>query len=1125
MKKQMRQKPRNAKNNIPKQAKRGSSLWQTRKIRQYDVLDLSSFNELVNEPFEIVRRVFSKLHFERSLPPVLACVFPQVDEFIWYQPVRLKESTLESIIRLSIARVLTYSEHLSQFIEMQCEFTESLITNRWNSAESILLNCEKKFGVSSWWLESRLLLADCLGGFERTRDELTKILKLPLPPNALVVAEYASQRVDSTMSVLEYIRQVQSMVTNGGYEKFDHCLPTYLCFILNVPNIGFAPPSSQEMSYILRAEVTRPVIDCYLSLKRLLWLLSSSDCLNSLSNDTKAALIAFSQINDPGVNFVNDMFDEPTRVTSTEENLLAQADVLLAPEDAIARCAKLIKKDSTNFANYELLSTASVMAGRDVPTIFDKESLAQRLLDGLHAFLSYRQATVNAYWLLLKYANSLSSTCLGHQLGAFALKCQPVSISRIRREKCTHYCTPMAGMFPSKACLSRMKEFEHSIGTLSKNVALLLAEATDLLCQGDVLEATSLFGEIASKAPIDNFCYTEAIRGKVEGLVQAGKYTLAVEVLSSSRIPPILLNFLVPVECLISNYSKQNPETDVSLIGWPILFLFGNIFNGVPSRQLHSAYANFLEAHDCRYPHELIHLEEMQFEPTQLQAFLHAVCTIDCMQSDITFGGTDEVEHERMLLLQQLQLIDPESATAYASEISQLQQQIAIRKAINYVSESKVYFNTEGIEKSLPKSYYEQFKRYQQYKRLSVDNRVITTDTWAVTADGVRKTRDGAFVLFQKLFNEIRHAVLFSNEHGLDSYLSVRIRHQTIKGAIRSVFDQLRLMADMEKGIYRIGDQWFQDFDLIESPLRDRIEEAIIRFSVVIDRVIDDVSSKWMRIREPGVHNEGWFDLDFTESELLLFSDRLLDIEDELQFLDGIIFTIRERLNDVLVTVRHNVRTVLGAELDRALDQLSSDFELLSLGVPLDLTRAITRCRTALQNELEEIANWFQLQDGLRLEDFPFITLLHASIENVRKCFPSSNFSCKILGEASLVIGGRFFPALWDLCFLLFENVVKHSDEMSHVTTVSITQTSEILTLRFRNRLNANQISQEILERIEAAQVHEPAMIRMEGGSGFAKIRNILESDLRMGKESFRVEVQDDVFEAVVTLTVDQITV
>jgi hypothetical protein len=970
------------------------------------MLDATLFNELVNEPFEIIRRVLSKLQFERALPPILDCVFPSVDKFEWYPPIRLKEATLEEVIRLSIARVLTCTEQLNQFAELQREFTESLITSRWANAESALLKYEELFGVSSWWLESRLLLADCLGGFERTRDELTKILKLPLPKNALVVAEYASQRVDATMSILEYIRQVQSMIANGRYGEADPSLPTYLCFILNVPNIGFAPPSSQEMSYILRAEVTRPVIDCYISLKRLLWLLSTSESLNSLSHDTKTALIAFSQIDDPSVQFISQIFGETNWGKMAKDNILAQAEVLFDPKSAIAHCVDLTRQDSTNFANYELVSTACVMAGCDVPMIFEKESLAQRLLDGLHEFLSYQESTVHAYWFLNKYANSLSSTCLGHQLGAFALKCQPVSLSKIRREKCTHYFTPQAGLFPSLACLDRNSVFEPTTGQSHEKVPLMLAEATDTLCRGEALESIALFRKVASQARVDNFCYTEAIRGAVEALVQTNQCPIAVQILSSSKIPPMLLNFLVPVERLIASYSRQSPETNVSLIGWPILFLFGNVFNNVPSRQLHTAYANFLEAHNCSYPHELIGLEGSPFEPIQLQAFLHAVCTIDCMQSDISFGGTDEVEHERMLLLQQLQLIDPESATAYVSEISQLQQQIAIRKAINYVSESKVYFNTEGIEKSLPKSYYEQFKRYLQYKKLSADSRLIPTDTWAINDDGIRKTRDGAFVLFHQLFNEIRHTVLFSNEHGLDSYLSVRIRHQTIKGAIRSVFDQLRLMADMEKGVYKIGDQWFQDLGLVDPLLRDGIEAAVIRFSVVVDRIIDEVSNKWMRIREPGLHSEGWFDLDFTDSELLLFSERLLDIEDELQFLDDIIFIIRERVNDVLVTVRHNVHAILGVGLERALDQLSSELELLNPGIPLDLTRSITRCRTALQNELEEIANWFQLQDVLRLEDFPFNTLLHASIENVRKCFPSSNF-----GPSGFVVDSVEFSA------------------------------------------------------------------------------------------------------------------
>lgn len=563
----MRRRPQQNREPIPRKPRCGSPLWQARKVRQYEVLDEAQFNELLNEPFDIVRRVLSKLKSERSLPPKLDCVFPAVDKFKWYPPFKLKEATLECIIRLSIARVVTYTEELNQFANLQRTFTESLITENWERSDKILQQYEKLFGVSSWWLESRLLLADCLGGFERTRDELTKILKLPLPKNALVVAEYASQRVDATMSILEYIRQVQSMVANDSYNEVDPSLPTYLCFILNVPNIGFTPPSSQEISYILRAELTRPIVDCYQSLKRLLWLAASSKSFKILNNDTKTALNAFASINDPAVQFVEQLLGTTSTGTMAEENLRAQAEVLHDAKHAITGCIELIRKDSTSFANYELLATACVITGCDVPIVFEKESLAQRLIDSLHDFLSYGESTAHAYWLLLKCANSLTSTCLGHQLGAFALKCQPVPLSVVRREKCIHYYSSRAGMFPSLNCLDQVKGSQCQSPAAAENTALSLAQATDFLCQGNDRDAINLFSQIICQYPIDSFCYTEAIRGVVEAMITTNQCNSAVQILSSSRIPPMLLNFIVPVERLIASYSKREPETDVSLIG------------------------------------------------------------------------------------------------------------------------------------------------------------------------------------------------------------------------------------------------------------------------------------------------------------------------------------------------------------------------------------------------------------------------------------------------------------------------------------------------------------------------------------------------------------------------------
>jgi hypothetical protein len=149
----MRRRPQQHKKNIPRRPKRGSPLWQARKIRQYDVLDETRFNELLNEPYELVRRVFSKLQVERNLPPILACAFPTADQFAWYPPLGLKEASLEAILRLSIARVLTYSEQLNHFVVLQREFTESLVTKNWSNSESLLERHERLFGLSSWSLE------------------------------------------------------------------------------------------------------------------------------------------------------------------------------------------------------------------------------------------------------------------------------------------------------------------------------------------------------------------------------------------------------------------------------------------------------------------------------------------------------------------------------------------------------------------------------------------------------------------------------------------------------------------------------------------------------------------------------------------------------------------------------------------------------------------------------------------------------------------------------------------------------------------------------------------------------------------------------------------------------------
>ena len=108
------------------------------------------------------------------------------------------------------------------------------------------------------------------------------------------------------------------------------------------------------------------------------------------------------------------------------------------------------------------------------------------------------------------------------------------------------------------------------------------------------------------------------------------------------------------------------------------------------------------------------------------------------------------------------------------------------------VVQGRIHFNLEGIEEALDSSYFERFTRYLAMTKLSDGTRRSVELHWDSNVPAKDMIVEAPVVLFRELFHDLRRAFLFSNEHGLDSYLSVRIRHQTIKGALRSVFERFK---------------------------------------------------------------------------------------------------------------------------------------------------------------------------------------------------------------------------------------------------------------------------------------------------------------------------------------------
>src|SRR5262249_29268754 len=147
-----------------------------------------------------------------------------------------------------------------------------------------------------------------------------------------------------------------------------------------------------------------------------------------------------------------------------------------------------------------------------------------------------------------------------------------------------------------------------------------------------------------------------------------------------------------------------------------------------------------------------------------------------------------------------------------------------IRKGIRQIDVSKIYVDEQGIRTVGQTILKESFARYKEMAALSsietlimlnpagfhllyhVDEKgklvgtPISKAELTTAAEGtngnVKVVTKAQFALFKELFLDVRDRFISSGEHGLDAYLSIRIRHGVLQNQIRSPFEAFHLISE-----------------------------------------------------------------------------------------------------------------------------------------------------------------------------------------------------------------------------------------------------------------------------------------------------------------------------------------
>lgn len=1030
----------------------------------------------------------------------------------------------------TVAAACRESTKLNALVAAKRKLDTLILLGNSDEATKLVDAIELGFGKSLALLEARFLLADQRGGLAANKSLFQSV-------QAEIGAEYQfgiyfmSNRAERNLSFANY-EKILDDIKRTNFAKYPHAIErTEFLTSLDFPT------GTTHLSATLYNERLTPLIDQARSATTAFQTLIER---NKLDPGAIALLERFANaIEDPNLRVLLHIAAPATklRTSPASKSLATLSNKYSAGQYAatIAEGAVAITQWPDQLEFYDILVKSALSVGQPLSSPFPEGSPAHRILDALYHFLAKDAASPEATQALRKFALTFRGTSIGRQLHAFLARTGR-SMPKSAQVVSSHP-TPRLALFwnevpPRLQYLEELKS-EYESGPcwrLFRQLSSPSADTNELedlpidrrtkyvatwkAATGDLNGAANDLRSLLNNTHLPPHTRAEVQTELLKTLLRQNRNDdcaeLIVDIAIANRnaLSVGLIN-----ELLVRRAELADP---IGSTAWAIVKHF-SYFRSETLRDnsaVFTEYIGFLDTCGVRRASELLETNAIPHSQ-RLALFLDEVCVPEVMDGSIDFENTEDVENERIRICQQLIQIDPSNTERYSNEISTRTQAQAIRGAMLHLEKSKIHIDTAGIKAGLGNDFAEQFARFREFAQLSEPIR-IALKRFGMKGELIIVTTDSRH-LFSALFIELRDLYI-NSQHGLDAYLSIHIRHGTLSGQIRSLFERERLITrrDSTTGNYDANTYWSQR---VFRPKGKSIDVAATKclsaFSRQIDDIIADVKGRWIQIRTQPEPVEALFDYTYKTIPQNLYSDAA-DAPSLAEFVDVCLRELNARTEQNLKNVQVRIINDLGRLLTEALDFLDRALALVDTELPhSELGRAIVTCRTSIQNEVQAIASWFDGISDRILPDYSFDLAVQTAIEITKKCYPTSGFNAKIeTTNAAPLLRGATFTSLVPMLFILFDNVVKHSGSHPATCKVTVDVDSNQLKLRVSNDLgptvNFELLARKLLDISDTAKSRSGDRIRTEGGSGFFKLHKLLRHDLDCRSEyQLNIELKD----------------
>jgi len=1022
-----------------------------------------------------------------------------------------------------------YAPILNRFVDLKAQLERNLLAGKWNVCQELLLRIEDEFGFSFWFLDIKIALLQSSSGLEAQKafSARTKSLR---PEGDLIpfLAAYISWRNEDTTNPFVFRQTVRDRLSEWTLaEPFR----VYLALKLT----GECTVDERTFSELLRHEASYSLIDYYESFVRLAMLFLSEQVGKRELTPFVSPLVSL------------------TRVIS---DFRLSKMLSLTSEESLARCGgrrsleyqeRLVTGDYEGLLN--LLATALVTDPGDGylwclnaiaevesnRSVLSSEGLGQRLVRVLRAIIEKRGEFTESVWdgarLMLNYRSfpfaGQFEAFFGSELSSMP---KPMPAIQLAAFLSSPYVEAHALRFlpsPLQVCYANfLTTFygNHSVVALERWRAQNTTgtayppEGTDrsllyeiriehAAASGQHEEALRLARQLAERS---GQRYTRiAKRWIAECLLRTGSTEEAIEYVCSTYLSdPHMLSMLPVKECAFI-LDKKRRSVLAGRLSTPIMLdLYTRKHDFKYASERNYAYEDFLLAHGLEKPSQL-RTQSQNFDQSMLLYYLRLICVPEVMQDSTAFDSSRELDEERLAVCAILADIDPDNLEEYEQEIRDITRQLVIRRGVRAVEQSKLFVDMSAIRRWADKNLKESFARYQALRSIGLDAGGAGIDNAVrdllagtpISEEYLHLPANETSQLLVDMLSRFLAQCLTHPEHGLDCYLSMRIRHGALAGQLRAPLEQEKIISQREGPLdeYKPNEFWIPKLiSHLDVYVVQKIDTRLRRFSAEFDSFVDRFASEYIQVRSAD-KQEGIFHLPLTVL-LVRFVAAEISAKTTFEgFLDICSNLFWEMLDACLHDAHQLIDRKLRPELTHLFESLRSDLNNLDEPYAIsELDAAILNAQTRTQQKLEQVKDWFQVAKTLADRTFTFEEIVDIGLECVTNVHPGfrPRLTLNVSSEDSSL---RFkqLSLFSDIFFIVFDNIRKHSGMASPKVTVSAAVKSDRLEIEIINKLSPAAVTPEREARV--AQIREAIgqdgylrAVRSEGGTGLKKLRNIL---------------------------------